>query len=111
MKLLGTIELWFADKPTGPFGFVVIKTPVSDGGFAVDRYFLHASRIKFVMSEVKAGCLVRFGVEQARSKKLNAYPVCIDAEVFDALEAQSNQCKFESTGIRTLAGSPNEQLR
>ena len=88
MKLLGRIELWYPNKPTGPFGFVTVNNPVMGGGFAVDRYFLHASRIVYVMSEVKTGCLVRFDAVKAIIKKQNAYPVCVLMPKFSTLRGR-----------------------
>jgi hypothetical protein len=81
-KMKGTLIYWNARKF---FGIVEVKTR-QDIGWRIDKYFLHASQIKFqTVEQIHESCWVRFELRN-RPAKPGLLPDAGSAEVFESLK-------------------------
>lgn len=81
-KQIGVLVGW---KPDKHFGFIQIVEPVSTGGYAIHKFFVHESRIEFVTSRITVGCVCLFDVSKYPPKFPGAAPFALNVEIYDTL--------------------------
>lgn len=82
-KQIGVLVGW---KPEKHFGFIQIVEPVSTGGYAIRKFFVHESRIEFVTSRITVGCVCLFDVSKYPPTFPGAAPFALNVEVYDTFE-------------------------
>ncbi len=88
MKNEGVLVYW---NPVQKFGVVECREPWN-GGFKLTKFFLHQSKIIFIVGEPRLECFVRFEIDKRPMKKnpltsgRPALPEAFDAEVYPSRE-------------------------
>src|SRR5260370_25683834 len=87
MKTEGVLVYW---NPVQKFGIVECREPWN-GGFKLTKYFLHQSKIIFIVGEPRLDCFVRFEIDNRPKMKLlmsgkPALPEAFAAEVYQTRE-------------------------
>lgn len=82
MKINGRITYW---NPFRHFGIVEYRE-ACNGGFKLTNYFLHRSKIVFMMSEPQIDCFARF--ESSKPAPLRPDLLCeaLNVEVYQTME-------------------------
>lgn len=95
-------------NPKKHFGIVEVKSYI-EVGYRFDRYYLHASRIKFTTFDPPiAGLIARFDVWNKPKRQPSEYPCAVDAELFGSIEEMRNyDLVTNPTLAQVVAPEPN----
>jgi hypothetical protein len=88
MKTEGYLVYW---NPVQKFGVIECSEPWN-GGFKLTKFFLHRSKIVFIVGEPRLDCFVRFRIDNRPP-----LPEAFDAEVYpDQQQAEKGSVAVQS---------------
>jgi hypothetical protein len=97
MKTEGYLVYW---NPVQKFGVIECSEPWN-GGFKLTKFFLHRSKIVFIVGEPRLDCFVRFRIDNRPMHALASgrppLPEAFDAEVYpDQQQAEKGSVAVQS---------------